>query len=135
MVWASGYLLQNGKYLIEDVLGQGGFGITYKAMHNHNEFVVIKTPNEYLRHDPDYEVYVERFIKEGQRLAQLGGSNPHIVRMWDLDQEGDIPYIVMDYVPGENLFQLVRRRGALPEAEILPYIRQIGEALFRPETQ
>jgi serine/threonine-protein kinase len=131
MVWAKGHPLQDGKYIIEEVLGQGGFGITYKALHKRlNAFVVIKTPNEYLKYDPDYDQYVDRFIKEGQRLAQLSQDpHPHIVRVWDLFEEGEIPCMVMDFVPGENLFQLVRRRGALPEAEIVPCIRQIGEAL------
>ena len=55
MVWAPGHKLQNGKYEIGEILGQGGFGITYKALNiETDKFVVIKTPNEYLKHDPDY---------------------------------------------------------------------------------
>jgi serine/threonine protein kinase len=131
MVWAPGHTLQNGKYVIECVLGQGGFGMTYKARHTRlNADVVIKTPNEHLRHDPDYDQYVARFIKEGQMLERLSQKqHPHIVRVRDLFEEGEIPCMVMDFVAGENLFQLVRRRGALPEAEILLCIRQIAEAL------
>jgi serine/threonine protein kinase len=136
MIWTPGQPLQNGKYEIQDVLGQGGFGITYVARYFPlqepalEESVVIKTPNEHLKHDPDYEKYVQRFIKEGQTLAWLSQeSHPHIVRFWDFFEEAHIPCLVMDFVPGENLFQLVRQRGALPEDEIVPYIRQIGEAL------
>jgi tRNA A-37 threonylcarbamoyl transferase component Bud32 len=131
MPWINGQKLQGGKYVIEDVLGQGGFGITYKALHVVlNQTVVIKTPNEYLNHDPDYETYIERFIQEGQILARLSQDpHPHIVRVIDLFKEGATHCLVMDFVPGENLFQLVRRRGALPETEIVPCIRQIGEAL------
>jgi tRNA A-37 threonylcarbamoyl transferase component Bud32 len=132
MPWIKGQRLQGGKYVIDDVLGQGGFGITYKALHvDLKQTVVIKTPNEYLSHDPDYEKYIERFIKEGQILARLSEHpHPHIVRVIDLFKEGAIHCLVMDFVPGEDLFKLVRRRGALPEKEIVPCIRQIGEALM-----
>ncbi|WP_445629572.1 serine/threonine protein kinase [Nostoc sp. DSM 114167] len=131
MPWIAGQQLQSGKYVIETVLGQGGFGITYKALHVElNQIVVIKTPNEYLSHDPEYEKYIERFIQEGRILARLSKDpHPHIVGVIDLFREGVTHCLVMDFVEGENLFEAVRRRGALPEAEILPCIRQIGEAL------
>nr|MBW4609883.1 serine/threonine protein kinase [Hassallia sp. WJT32-NPBG1] len=132
MRWTAGQLLQRGKYVIVEVLGQGGFGITYKALHVElNRQVVIKTPNEYLRHDPEYEKYIERFTREGQTLAGLSQDpHPHIVGVIDLFEEGSTHCLVMDFVPGENLFEAVKRRGALPEAEIVPCIRQIGEALM-----
>ncbi|MEJ6481588.1 serine/threonine-protein kinase [Nostoc punctiforme UO1] len=131
MPWTTGQRLQGGKYVIDKVLGQGGFGITYKALHVElNRTVVIKTPNEYLSHDPEYDKYIDRFIQEGRTLARLSQDpHPHIVGVIDLFKEGNIHCLVMDFVPGENLFEAVKRRGALPEAEIVPCIRQIGEAL------
>jgi|GEM_PF-4309950 len=131
MVWSAGYQLQGGKYIIEEVLGQGGFGITYKALHDlFNYPVVIKTPNEYLKNDPDYQKYVDRFIKEARILARISRDpHPHIVGVHDLFTESATHCLVMDFVSGENLFELVKRRGALPEAEIVRYVRQIGEAL------
>ena len=131
MPWIAGQQLQSGKYVIEQVLGQGGFGITYKALHVElNQTVVIKTPNEYLSHDAEYEKYIERFIQEGRILARLSEDpHPHIVGVIDLFREGATHCLVMDFVEGENLFEAVRRKGALPEVEILPCIRQIGEAL------
>lgn len=128
-VWTAGQRL--GKYVIDQVLGQGGFGITYKALHVElNRHVVIKTPNQYLRHDPEYDKYIDQFIQEGRTLARLSQDpHPHIVGVIDLFKEGTIHCLVMDFVPGENLFEAVKRRGALPEAEIIPCIRQIGEAL------
>ncbi|MEQ9368553.1 MAG: protein kinase [Coleofasciculus chthonoplastes F3-SA18-01] len=131
MVWATGQKLQGGKYVIQGVLGQGGFGITYKARHvSLNHYVVIKTPNEYLQYEPDYHKYVDRFIAEAQVLARLSRDpHPSIVGVHDLFQEGIISCLVMNFVDGENLFELVRRRGAIPEAEAVRYIRQIGEAL------
>jgi len=131
MVWATGQRLQGGKYVIQGVLGQGGFGITYKARHvSLNHDVVIKTPNEYLQYEPDYHKYVARFIEEAQILARLSRDpHPSIVGVHDLFQEGAIYCLVMNFVEGKNLFELVRRRGAIPETEAVRYIRQIGEAL------
>uniref|UniRef100_UPI0035CC6130 serine/threonine protein kinase n=1 Tax=uncultured Nostoc sp. TaxID=340711 RepID=UPI0035CC6130 len=131
MPWIAEQRLHGGKYVIDKVLGQGGFGITYKALHVElNRTVVIKTPNEYLSHDPEYDKYIDRFIQEGRTLVYLSQDpHPHIVGVIDLFQEGAIHCLVMDFVPGENLFEAVKRRGALPEAEIVPCIRQIGEAL------
>ncbi|MEH2263434.1 serine/threonine protein kinase [Nostoc sp.] len=131
MPWIAGQRLQSGKYVIEKGLGKGGFGITYKALQVElNRPVVIKTPKDDLSHDPEYDKYVERFIKEGQILERLSQDpHPHIVGVIDLFREGNIPCLVMEFVEGENLFEVVRRRGALPELEIVDCIRQIGEAL------
>ncbi|OBQ40584.1 MAG: serine/threonine protein kinase [Anabaena sp. CRKS33] len=133
MTWVTGQKLQNGKYVIQQVLGQGGFGITYQALQvNLNRSVVIKTPNEYLQYDPDYDKYIEKFIAEGQLLARLSkDSHPHIVGVIELFQESNIYCLVMEFISGENLFQIVKHKGALPEAEIISYIRQIGEALIK----
>ncbi|PLZ81175.1 serine/threonine protein kinase [Fischerella thermalis] len=131
MVWVPGQKLQGDKYIIEQVLGQGGFGITYKARHTFlNNLVVIKTPNETLRYDPEYPKYVKRFIEEGRRLEKLSETqHPNIVRIRDLFHEGGIYCLVMDFVQGESLFQLVQQRGALPSEAAIKCIHQIGEAL------
>lgn len=132
MTWVTGQELQNGKYIIQQVLGQGGFGITYRALQvNLKRSVVIKTPNEYLQNDPEYDKYIEKFIAEGQLLARLSKDpHPHIVGIIELFQESNIYCLVMEFISGENLFQIVKRKGALPEAEIITYIRQIGAALI-----
>ncbi|BAY24231.1 serine/threonine protein kinase [Calothrix sp. NIES-2100] len=131
MVWASGQQLQAGKYVIEQVLGQGGFGITYKAHHTMlNTFVVIKTPNESLKYDPEYPKFIKRFREEGQRLEKLSESqHPNIVRVRDLFHEGGTYCLVMDFVQGDSLFNLIQKSGALPTEEAVKYITQIGEAL------
>ncbi|MBD1920194.1 serine/threonine protein kinase [Microcoleus sp. FACHB-831] len=132
MVWAAGKQLQGGRYVIEKVLGEGGFGITYKALHKLlNQLVVIKTPNQRLKYDPDeYPKYLQRFKEEGQRLARLSEKpHPNIVRVSNLFEEGGTYYLVMDFVPGVSLESLVRRRGALPQEEAIEYVRQIGAAL------
>ena len=131
MVWVAGEPLQGGKYIIEKKLGEGGFGITYQALYVPlNQQVVIKTLNESLRNDPEYPKYVQRFINEGQRVAKLS-TNPHpsIVRVSNLFEENGLPCLVMDFIEGESLFDLVQRRKALPESEAVEYILQIGSAL------
>lgn len=101
MPWTAGQRLQGGKYVINTVLGQGGFGITYKALHVElNRTVVIKTPNEYLSHDPEYDKYIERFIAEGRTLARLSQDpHPHIVGVIDLFREDTTHCLVMHFVP------------------------------------
>ncbi len=130
MTWQNGDCLQNGKYLILEELGEGGFGITYKAKHTHlNQIVVIKTPNDDLKNDSNYPRFVERFIEEGRKLASLSEKkHPHIVRATDLFFEGTLPCLAMDFVEGKNLFKIVER-NPLSEAKALEYIRQIGDAL------
>lgn len=131
MVWAAGQQLQNGKYIIEKILGEGGFGITYQARHTLlQQLMVIKTPNERLKNDPEYPKYLQRFVEEGRRLEKLSEKqHPNIVRVRDLFEERGIYCLVMDFVSGESLFDLVGRRGALPPTQAVEYVRQIGEAL------
>ena len=132
MVWQKGYKLQGGRYVIEKVLGEGGFGITYQAQHTLlKQWVVIKTPNEILKNDSEYPNYVKRFIQEGRKLAQLSQQpHPNIVRVTELFEDGKTYCLVMDFVPGESLFNLVQKQGSLPELEAVGYIKQIGEALI-----
>jgi serine/threonine protein kinase len=61
--------------------------------------VVIKTPDETLKFDPNYPKFVERFIKEGRLLAKLWAEpHPHIVRVTDLFEEGNTHCLVMDFI-------------------------------------
>ncbi|MBD2292526.1 serine/threonine protein kinase [Anabaena sphaerica FACHB-251] len=132
MVWQQGYKLQGGRYVIEKVLGEGGFGITYQAQHTLlKQWVVIKTPNESLKNDSEYPNYVKRFIQEGRKLAKLSQQpHPNIVRVTELFQESETYYLVMDFLPGESLFNIVKKKGSLRELEAVGYIKQIGEALI-----
>ncbi|MFN6518586.1 MAG: GUN4 domain-containing protein [Nostoc sp. CreGUA01] len=135
MYWNKGHQLHNGKYIIEDELGQGAFGITYKAIHNRiNLPVVIKTPNMRLKRHKQYPRYVEKFIQEAKLLGQLCQTpHPNIVRVIDYFEEGDskTPCLVMEFIAGKNLFDLIESEviTPLPEIEAIKYICQIGDAL------
>lgn len=126
-------LLHNGKYRIEKVLGQGGFGITYKATQTQlGMTVVLKEyfPTGARRQDNQVIVPTEakaaeqEFLEEGRILARL--SHPGIVRVLDFFEEWNTSYIVMDFVDGVPL----SKRGVMPETEVLEVARQVGEALL-----
>jgi serine/threonine protein kinase len=131
-------MLQTGKalkkrpqYVIETEIGVGGFGVTYKAKHQDLNFpVVIKTPNSRLCRDANYPKYVEGFRKEGRRLADITQfHHPNIVRIIDFFEEDNLPCLVMDFVKGENLYNLVQEKGILSESIAINYIKQIAYAL------
>ena len=129
--WQPGNELKSRPYRIEKVLGEGGFGITYKAKNLPLDIpVVIKTPNSKLQRDRNYPKYVQNFTREARQLAKLGlNPHPHIVRVTNLFQEDNLPCIVMDFIPGESLYDLVQTQGKLSETKAVEYIKQIGSAL------
>ncbi|PSB43721.1 serine/threonine protein kinase [filamentous cyanobacterium Phorm 6] len=123
-----GKSLQGGKYTLEQELGRGGFGITFRANHRYlGQPVVIKTLNESLRRDPNFAEFDRKFQDEARRLASC--IHPNIVRVSDFFVEDGQPYMVMDYVPGQNLGDVVLPNRPLPEELAILYITQIGAAL------
>ncbi|MDJ0728622.1 MAG: serine/threonine-protein kinase [Crocosphaera sp.] len=131
MVWQTGQKLQGGKYEIIKVLGRGGFGITYHARHIELDTeVVIKTPDLLQKQDIEYEQYVQQFQEEAQRLAKFSAKpHPHIVKVRDYFLEDTLPCLVMDFIRGQTLMEIIKNQGRLSEAQCLIYIRQIGKAL------
>lgn len=125
----TGTTLQNGKYTITQEIGRGGFGITYKATHHYlGQEVVMKTINEKLRQHPDFAKFERQFQDEARRLATC--IHPHIVRVSDFFTENGLPYMVMEYIPGETLGEAFVLPGIpLSEETAIHYIRQIGAAL------
>lgn len=122
-----GKTLQRGKYTLEQELGRGGFGITFKATHQYlGQLVVIKTINETLRQDPEFVKFQRSFQDEARRLALC--VHPNIVRVSDFFVEDQLPYMVMDYIPGQTLDQVVSSQP-LAESTAINYIQQIGAAL------
>ena len=141
----TGSLLQGGKYRIEKVLGQGGFGITYEGVQTAldrrvaiKEFFMkdycdrqtgtshVSVPSEGLRIMVDE--FKVKFVKEAQMIARMEGA-PHIVRIYDIFEENDTAYYVMEFIGGGSLAQVIKQHGRLSEAEAVDYVHQIGEAL------
>ena len=123
-----GKTLQGGKYTLEQELGRGGFGITFRANHRYlGQPVVIKTLNESLRQQPNFAEFDRKFQDEARRLASC--VHPNIVRVSDFFVEDGQPYMVMDYIAGQNLGDVVGSNNPLPENLAIVYITQIGAAL------
>jgi serine/threonine protein kinase len=128
MIWKPGELIQNDKYLIESVLGVGGFGITYLAKDLELErLVAIKTANDFIQSRPNFAQHQEKFIQEAFRLAKC--QHPHIVNVYEVCQEAGLWCSVMEYIQGSNLEQIVLNEGILSESVSILYIQQIGSAL------
>ncbi|MEL6326778.1 MAG: protein kinase [Cyanobacteria bacterium J06626_23] len=124
----TGTVLQNGKYRMEAALGEGGFGITYRAVRLPlNQTVVIKTILASAWGGTDPVQQQQQFQQEARRLAQC--KHPNIVNVTDFFIERGQPYLVMDYIPGRPVSELVFPHRPLPEVAALQYITQIGDAL------
>jgi serine/threonine-protein kinase len=124
----AGKTLQGGKYTLEQPLGQGGFGITFRAMHHYlGQVVVVKTLNPANRTHPQFAKMEQQFWDEARRLASC--VHPNIVRVNDFFVEDGVPYLVMDYIAGQTLEQVVFPDHPLPEAIAVHYIRQVAAAL------
>ena len=132
-----GALLKRGEYRIEEILGQGGFGITYKAVQVALKRVVaIKeffVSEECLRVSSSESKQAlvatlkQKFLREAQLITTF--DNRHIVRVTDVFEENATAYYVMDYLGEENLESLVSAYGAVDEKRALFYIRHICDAL------
>jgi serine/threonine-protein kinase len=118
-----GFLL--GPYRILDQLGQGGMGRVYKAEHRAmGRIVAIKVLAPHLLKTPKAR---DLFLREVRALARL--VHPNIVTAFDANQEGERHYLVLEYVDGPNLEQLVRDRGPLPVGLACEVIRQVALGL------
>jgi len=100
--------LNLGPYTITDWIGQGGMGQVFKAVHKMmgRECAVKVLPRE--KSTPEA---IENFTREIRTQALL--DHPHLVRAYDAGHDGNVHYLVTEYVPGTDLRQLVRRQGPL----------------------
>jgi len=109
---------------ILDLLGQGGMGAVYKARQTKlDRLVALKILPPEVGQDP---AFAERFAREARTLARL--SHPQIVAIHDFGQAGSLYYLVMEFVDGQNLRQLIEA-GKLSSPEALAIVPKICEAL------
>ena len=136
--------LQGGKYKIISTLGQGGFGITYLAEQVMlGRKVAIKeffykeccdrergTSRVTLGTQSNRETvqrFMNKFLKEARTISQL--DHPNIIKIYDVFEENNTAYYVMEYIEGENLSEMVKRQGALSEVTAVEYIKKVADAL------
>ena len=114
-----------GRYEVLERIGAGGMAIVYKAKDLLlNRVVTIKVLREQFVTDQDF---IRRFRREAQSAASL--SHPNIVSVYDVGKEGDTEYIVMEYVEGRNLKELIREYAPLSTEQSITLGRQITEAI------
>jgi serine/threonine protein kinase len=123
-----GTVLQN-RYRIASPLGQGGMGAVYRAWDMRlNIPVAVKEMVPQPGIDPHTLAQLrQQFYQEAQVLARL--NHPNLVRVTDYFEEGGNAYLVMDFVEGQSLADLIAARGPLPEAQVLDWARQLLDAL------
>src|SRR5262245_34987864 len=116
---------QLGSYEITSLLGKGGMGEVYRARDTKlkREVAVKILPAEFSR-DPDR---VGRFQREAESLAALNHQN--IAAIYDLQQSDATRFLILEFVEGDTLADILQKRGALPVEEALEIAKQICEAL------
>jgi len=115
----------NGKYRLLERVGAGGMGCVYLAEHVFMQRrVALKVLPVDLAKD---KATVERFYFEARAAARL--DHPNIVRAHDIDREGALHFLVLEYVDGGNMHELIRRNGPLPVVRAAHYIRQAALGL------
>lgn len=117
--------LVDKRYLIESKVARGGMATVYQAMDQRLERpVAIKIMHPHLAEDGDF---TKRFIQEARQAARL--AHPNIVNVFDQGQDGAITFIVMEYLPGITLRELLQDFGALTPAQTVDIVRAVLQGL------
>lgn len=154
MKLSAGTLLKNGEYTVREVIGQGGFGITYKGVWNTTVKGNLGAINaqlpvaikefffeDYCIREGDtksitihsqtgkelFSKFKDKLIKEANILSNL--VHPNIVRVLEVFEENNTAYMIMDYLEGESLKDVLKREGKFSIEKASSYIRQIADAL------
>jgi serine/threonine protein kinase len=115
-----------GKYRVDRIIGEGGMGVVVAAMHvNVDRPVAIKVLRQELASEPDV---IERFAREARAVGRI--QSDHVARVLDVGELADrTPFMVMEYLEGMDLAELVRTRGALGGRDAVEYIVQACDAI------
>ena len=113
------------RYRLDAQIGEGGMALVYSA-----EDILLQRPVAIKVLRPQFASdveFVERFRREAQAAARL--SHPNVVNVYDVGQDQGMNYIVMEYVRGQNLKDLIKKEAPFTVARALGIARQICEAL------
>ncbi len=115
---------QLGNYKLTQLVGHGGFAEVYLGEHVYlRTFAAVKVLQTRLSGPED----IESFLTEARTIARL--SHPHIIRVLNFGIDKETPFLVMDYASNGTLRQRHSRGSQLPLATILPYVKQVADAL------
>jgi beta-lactam-binding protein with PASTA domain len=110
--------LLDGRYRVGSWIARGGMATVYLGTDTKlDRTVALKVAHAELAHDPDF---ARRFTGEARSVARL--SSPNVVGVYDQGSHAGLPYLVMEYVPGQTLRELMRARGRLEPREALDII-------------
>ena len=114
-----------GGYKNLELIGRGGMGEVYKARHpSLNRTVAIKVLSTHFKDDPGFN---KRFAREAKTMAQL--RHPSIITIHDFGDQDGLPFIVMEYLTGDTLAQILEKRERLALDEALPVLQDLASAL------
>jgi eukaryotic-like serine/threonine-protein kinase len=115
----------NDRYRLDELVGEGGMAVVYRGYDLVlNRDVAVKLLRDQYGSD---ENFLARFDREAQSAARL--SHPNVVNVYDVGEDGDVRYIVMEHIEGPNLKELIRRQGPFTVEGAAFVIRQIANGL------
>ena len=120
----AGNLGRVGPYTLYERLGRGGMGEVYLARDRRGRPVAVKLLRSLIEDDPAARLRLDREVRALRRV-----ESPYVARVLDADLSGDRPYLVMDYIQGDNLLDTVRRGGPLDGAKLLELAHGLAAAL------
>lgn len=116
-----------GPYIVRDQIGQGGMGAVYLAEHEtlrRKVALKILTPPKDTK---DSQLALERFLREARASAAL--DHPNIVRLHDVGNSGSTHFLVLEYVEGQSLEELLQKAGPISPSRAVGYIAQAAAGL------
>jgi len=115
-----------GPYTFVERLGQGGMATVYKVKDRYGDFYALKVPHPHIFNIPEFRA---RFIREAEIIKTL--HHPNIVRLFDYGrgEDGETPYICMEFVTGKSLRDFIDENPVLPVARVVKIVSEIAGAL------
>jgi TonB family protein len=118
-----------GRYQVQESIGFGAMGAVYKAFDPLiKRTLAIKTIRlDIPRQSPQYRSFIERFYHEARISGTL--SHPNIVTLFDIGEEGGIPYLAMEFVEGETISSVIERGVRFPPERVIALVSQVASAV------